>query len=254
MQGYLLALQLFFIGGDLNLVYRIDLKHYLTHAIDYFTVEELVHMQYAIVSAHILNTGKAINMAKINNLYPEPEIVMNYEEYKDKDIMEKMYFGYLDPDEEDKAKLKRGESYFIYNIIYKTFINPLLQHKDIVIICEEGENDYIDVLCKYLKKRFDIEVIDLNELFKTGHVGPIYIDRKEIKDKSVDIARSCGKDQIHSLASSSDGRAKLISMMSKKEKIKKLKKFGIDPTDEDKKNLDALLLNTWNEEIEDNEK
>lgn len=228
------------------------MKHFLTHAIDYFSYEELIHMQYAIISAKIRNGGRNMNVAKINDLYPEPEIIITYEEYKDKDMMEKMYFDFLDPSEEDKIKIKKGGSYFIYNSIYKVFINNLMQHKDIVIICDENENDYIDVFCKYLKKRFEIDTIDLNELFKTGHVGPIYIDRKRIMDKSVEIRRSCGRDQIEALSSTSEGREKLISMMSKKEKIKKLKAFGIDPTDEDKKNINEILLKAWNEDLEDN--
>jgi len=235
------------------LIYRIDQRHFLTHFIDYFPLREITHMQYAIISAKIRNSGKLQNVVKLPDLYPEPEIIIAYEESKDKNILEKMYFNFLDPSAEDKERMKRGGSYFMYNIIYKSFINPLFQHNDIVIVCDEEENDIIDVFCKYLKKKFKVDVIDLNELFKTGHVGNIYIDRSEIECAVVDIRRQCAKDEMDSLSSTQDGRAQLISMMTKKEKLKKLRKYGIDPTDEDKKNIDSLLLTLWNDEMTEND-
>lgn len=230
------------------MLYRIDHKHFLTHMIDYFTVEELTNMQFAILSAKIRNGGRYNHTAKINNLYPEPDLIMEYAEYEDYKLFEKGYFKFLSPDKMDKERLHRGESYFMYNQIYISFINPLLRHYDVVMICDESENYIIDALCKFIKKNFSIEVIDLNELFKTGRVGPLYIDRKKISDMAVDMNRRAATDEYNALASTSDGRFKLISQMTKKEKMKKLKSFGVQLNDDEKKNIDSILLEIWNDE------
>lgn len=232
------------------MIYKIDLKNYLMHMVDYFPLDDLIHFQYLILSAKITNGGRLSNVSKISGLYPLPEDIATYIEYKDKDMFEKMYFDFLDPDEEDKIRMRNGGSYFIYNLIYKTFISPLNNHYDILILCDESENYIIDALCKYLKKKFKIEIADLNQLFEKGEIDSIYLDRKEINKNSEDIKKACAVDQYRSYESTVDGRIKLISMMTKKDKINKLKSLGIDPTEEDKKNLDKLLLEIWNEEME----
>ncbi|MCM1233259.1 MAG: hypothetical protein NC489_24340 [Ruminococcus flavefaciens] len=131
-------------------------------------------------------------------------------------------------------------------VFYKSIINPFLEHFDIVIVCDRNENDYIDILCKLLKKKYFIEVIDLNELFSTGRVGEIYIDRKKIRDNAVDIRRNAVKQEHESLATSRDGRLKLVqSIMTKKEKIKKLNELGITVHKEDEDNLNRLLIDAW---------
>ena len=225
------------------MIYRIDKQHFLTHAIDHFTRDELIHLKYAIISAAINNYGKATNVSKVNELYPTVEIIENYAEFKDKRIMEKMYMELLTPD-----KNERGIN-FATTTIYKCFINPLLKNDDVVIICDRNENDYIDVLCKFLKKHFELEVIDLNELFTKGKIGPIYIDRKSIKDKAVDIRLDSLDKKRRDLETTSDGRRKLLGMMNKKEKLRKLKEIGITVNDND--NLDELLIDAWVEDEED---
>lgn len=228
------------------MIYRIDLQHFLTHAIDHFSSDYLTHFQYAIISAAIRNGNRVSNVVKINELYPTTEIISAYAEYKDKSIMEKMYTELLVP-----PKNAKNGDYWAANTIYKTFINPLMKHFDIVILCDEKENDYIDVLCKILKKYFSIDVIDLNELFREGKVGPIYIDRNKIWDKAVDIRRQAGKEMISALESTKDGRLKLINMWNKKEKIHKLKSLGITVTESDMNNLDQLLIDEWVNENDD---
>lgn len=221
------------------MIYRIDIQHFLTHAIDHFTSEELSHFQYAIISAKVKNGRRAMNATKINELYPTPEIVLTYADYQDKDILEKMYMELLHPEKSDNG------NDWVTNKLYTVFINTLLHHVDVVILCDKAENDYIDVICKLLKKEFSIEVIDLNELFIKGHVGQLYIDRDEIRDKAVDIRRSSTKEQLRALESTRDGRLQIIRNMSKKSKISKLKELGINITEADKKNLDALLIDEW---------
>lgn len=221
------------------MIYRIDMQHFLTHAIDHFTLDELSHFQYAIISAKIRNGMRSANVTKISDLYPTPEIVTAYAEYKDKSILEKMYMEMLKPD-----KTETGNDW-LSNKIYTVFINPLVKHVDIVILCDQIENDYVDILCKYLKKSFGIEVIDLNELFIKGRVGEIYIDRKEIWDNAVNIRRSSAKELMQSLECTRDGKLKLLGMMNKKAKVTKLKELGINVTENDKKNLDKLLIDEW---------
>lgn len=224
------------------MIYRIDIQHFLGHAIDYFTPEELTHFQYAIISAAVKNNSKVSNVVKVSELFPLPEIVISYNEHKDKSIMEKMYRDFLLPEADNDMGLTKKH---MANVFYNTFINTLINHHDVVIVCDQCENDYIDVICKLLKEHFDIEVIDLNELFTKGRIGPIYIDRKEIWDHAVDIRRAAGDDMRRALESSVDGRMKLLDMMTKKQKIKKLKEIGIDITSTKNEDLNALLMSAW---------
>lgn len=219
------------------MIYRIDMKHFLTHMIDHFSLSDINNMQYCIISAKIANGGKLTNVVKMNDLYPDSETVTTYYETKDKDLMRKMYLHMLKSEEGDISP---------YTVsIYQTFVNPLLKRFNIMIICDEMENDFIDVLCEYMKDEFHIEVIDLNTLFTEGHIGPIYIDRDEIRDRAVDIRRAAAKEQIKVLASTKDGKEHLISLMNKKKKLKELKRHGIDPEGIDDKDLDAILLEEW---------
>lgn len=223
------------------MIYRIDLQHFLTHAIDHFTLEQLTHFQYAIISAKINNGRSVMNTEKINELYPTPDIVISYDEYKDDKILEKMYFEMLE---------EKGNKDYMARIIYQTFINPLMKHFDIMIICDEKENPYITCLCKYLHENFSIDVIDLNELFTTGHTGAIYIDRDKIWDKAVDIRRTAGKEMIKTLEQSRDGKLKLLNQMNKKEKIEKCKELGIKINKSDIKDIDKILIDDWVENDE----
>lgn len=230
------------------MIYRIDFQNFLVHAIDHFSLVDITNMQYAIISAKVGNMGKCANVVKFNDLYPDTDTVIAYSEHADKDILEKMYLDMLNPPKEER---KGSYSNMYDNIIYKAFINPLLSHYNVVIICDREENDYIDILCKHLKKHFGIEVIDLNELFTKGRVGPIYIDRSEITDRAVDIRRACVREEYRSMSSTRDGKEALISKMTKKEKLKHLKKFGVRVSKNDEKDLDKLLLDAWCAEDED---
>lgn len=230
------------------MIYRIDMQHYLSHAIDYFTAEELTHFQYAIISSIIKNQGTSLNVVKINELYPLPEIIIEYNEYKDISIMKKMYKDFLSPEKSNDMGMNKNQ---MANIFYRTFINTLNNHVDIMIVCDITENVYIDVICSILKKDYNIEVIDLNKLFSEGRIGPIYIDRDKIWDKCVDIRIQAAKDMNRAMESSSEGRERLLGMMTKKEKIKKIKELGINITSYDKKDIDYILMNAWVNDEED---
>lgn len=230
------------------MIYRIDIQHFYTHAIDYFTLDELTHFQYAIISAAVKNGARAANVVKLNGLYPTSEMVMAYAEYHDKKILEEMYTELLVPKKGDNTQ----GNMWAFNTIYKSFVNPLMSHNDIVILCDQTENDYIDILCKIIKKYFKIDVIDLNKLFKEGHIGPIYFDRDEVWDIAVDVRRQAGKEEIESLSTTRDGRMKLIKLFNKKEKLNKLKELGIK-VDKNDKDLDRLLIEGWVEELDPDE-
>lgn len=222
------------------MIYRIDMQHYLTHAIDYFTKEELLHFRYLLISAHIANLSKQKNVTKQLNLWPTTEIIDTYQSTKDAKLMEKMYLDLLD--------IKGPDDEWIGDVIYKTFVNPMLFHKDLVIVCDRTENVYIDVLCKHLKKTYSLEVIDLNKLFSDGQIGPIYINRKKIHNRAVDIRRIAAKKSADALETTRDGRMSLLEKMSKTEKVKKLKDLGISAKKSD--NLDSLLIDIWVEDEE----
>lgn len=230
-----------------KLIYRIDIQHFITHAIDHFTSDELIACKYVLFSAKITNQGTRLNVTKITDLYPTPSIVTNYAEYQDDKLMEEMYMDFLNP-----KKRKKGDEW-IENKIYDTFIKPLMNHETTVIVCDKNENIYVDVFCKYLKDRFSIEVIDLNELFIKGHTGPIYLDRTEVHNKSVEVARDVVRKKAAALESTADGREKLFNAMNKKEKIRKLKELGIEINGADKDHIDEILREAWINQDETND-
>ncbi len=223
------------------MIYRIDMQHFLNHALDHFSLQDITTFQYCIISAKIMNNGMARNVVKMNDLYPDYNTVMTYVDTKDKSILEKMYRSMLKPEK----KFMKNESTTFESLIYQTFINPLLQRFNIMILCDKEENDYIDILCKFLKDEYNIEVIDLNELFTKGRVGPIYIDRDEIRDKAVDIRRAALRDQVRALSSTRDGKESLITKMTKKKKLKELDRYGIDGSDMKESEINAALLEEW---------
>lgn len=228
------------------MIYRIDYEKFLIHMIDHFTRDEILHMQYAIISAQIINSGHSNNTVKFNDLYPDPEIVCTYAETHDKELMRKMYMNQLES-KDDEMYL-----YQVEFLIYKIFLNPLELHQNICIICGKSENDFIDVLCEFLKKNFGIEVIDLNQLFTTGRVGSIYIDRDEIHDRCVTIRRAAEKTQKEALETTKEGRAELVHKhMKKKDKIRTLNKLGITPTSTKTEYLNELLTDAYVNNDED---
>lgn len=233
------------------MLYRITIEKYLSHMIDYFRAEELAEMQYAIISAKVKNSGKSLNVVKATlEIYPPSELIIEYGKTQNLDVFRKGYMNFL------KGKLQDTVSQYTTTtttkVVYRTFVEPVLNHHDICIICAEDENYYMDVFCEFIKKYFALEVIDLNVLFTKGKIGPISIDRDKIKDKAVDTRRAAIKDMKRSYESTHDGRAYLISLMSEKEKIKKLKKFGVNVSkrdDLDTMHLDTMLLDVWDEEM-----
>jgi hypothetical protein len=213
------------------MLFRINHENFIYHMIDYFTREELVGLQYLIISGPIRNQGTAENVARCNDLYPTSEIVSDYVQLEDMKVLHKAYY----------KELKQTE-----NIVYRAIIEPILRHHhNIVIVCKEREDMYIDVLCDFLKKEFNMQTIDLNRLFKEGETDIFFIDRDSVNNKSVELKRTVVRDKIRAMEQTEDGRAKLLSMMSKDDKLDKLKELGIKVNKSDKKDLDELLRLEW---------
>ncbi len=217
------------------MLFRIDLEHYLTHMVDYFTADELNACQYVIIGTIPNNGRSASNVVKLNELYPSNDTILKYVETHNKELLKGEYTEQLN--ERDNE-----------SIIYNAFINNILQHQNIILLSRREENDWIDVLCNFLEEKFSIECVDLNELFKTGSVGPIHIDRDEIKNRAVDVRRRFGKDMIKYMESTKEGREKLLDQMDIKYKIKKCKDLGIKMNKADIKNIDDILREAWVEE------
>lgn len=223
------------------MIYRIDDTHFLTHAIDYFTRDELLHFQYAIFSASIQNGGRTTNVVKINELYPLVDITIEYQTNHDEKIAKNEYREFIHPSTKENVIGQTQYNLDIY--FYNYFINPLLNHHDIMIVCAESENMYVDVLCEVLEKYYDITVIDLNILFTEGKIGPISIDMDDIHDIAVDIRKKALNENIKQLECTAEGRLKSLSVMSTKNKKKKLDSLGILYNKGD--NLDQLLIDSW---------
>lgn len=226
------------------MLYRIDFQHFMTHMIDYFTQDELLHCQYLILSAIVTNQKRIDNVSKIGILWPDNDSIVRYEETKNYDIFKKEYFDTLDSKITNETDVNWAGS-----SIYQTIIKLILDHEDVIIVCDRYENFIIDAFCEYLKKKWHAEAIDLNELFSKGKVGPIFIDRVKIRNSAVDIRRAATRDMIKSLEASSDGRIIRLRNMTRKEKKEKLRELGIKfyPGD----NLDALLMDEWVNKEED---
>ena len=225
------------------MLFRIDHERFLTHAIDHFTRNEIMSMGFLIVSAGVQHpqnrkwqngmtlqgesTGTTL---KINELYPEDEVQELYFRFKTKDSIRELYFD----------QLKRF-NYLFYNAI----VSPILQYQNRTLICKMRENDYVDIIIEYIKKTFSIDCVDLNELFSTGRCGEIYIDRDEIHNKVVPLARKVFKDKREEQNMTEGGRLVSLGEMSKKEKLKLLKKLGIRVGEHEHDQIDELLMESW---------
>ena len=227
------------------MLYRINYKHFLVYGIDYFSLEEITGIQYAVFSAKVANLGKLRNVAKISGLYPTVDIVLAYSDTGDKEVMKKMYLDFLEGKDLDNPE----EWNPTMGMVYGAFVNPLLKHYDVMIVCDESEDDYVDVLCEFLEKRFGVEAINLNQLFDTGHVGPLYIDRDQIRDRAVDIRRMAAKEQTKTYETSREGRMHLLGMMNKHEMKKRLEGLEFDTRGMTEQEMRDMLIEEWCNEL-----
>ena len=222
------------------MLYRINLQHFLVEMIDYFTLDDLVDIQYVIISSKIHNGNRCANIVKMNSLYPLPEMVESYASSGDKDILRKLYFDMM---EKGTSEYRHSNSFKV--AMYQTIVNPVLNNYDICLMCDKEEDPYLDVVCDYIEKSFSLKTIDLNELFSKGKVGQIKIDKDKVHDKAVDIRRAALKEEYSTMKATDGGRKQLVKIMTKEDKIKELKKLGVKLDQDDKEIIDELLIDEW---------
>lgn len=224
------------------MLFRINKKNYLLHMIDYFPAEELLDMQYIIVTSEIQNSGTMANVTKLSVLGPSTDAMVEYIDRKDISVLRKMYF----------EELKETE-----DTIYLHILSPILKsHHDIILmygISSEEQEIFVDLLVEYINKEFNLECINLDELFTKGETDIFYIDRDEIlNSKNMKSLENLLKKQATmSREKTSDGKMELLNKMTRGEKLKKLKSLGISVGKNDK--LDDLLIDSWVNKSDDDE-
>lgn len=222
------------------MLYRITQRNFIMYAIDYFTKEELLNMKYIIISAMVQNSGRSNNVTKMNNLYPSVDMIEEHS-IGNNDNLEKQYSTLIFGEEEgiDINGTAVSDIYVIVQLV--------LEGAPVMLVCgDKGEEDYfMDILCNIIEKRFSLETINLNKFFTEGHIDPYHINQNKIHNKLVPIRRMIIKAKFRDKSSSRDGKAELISKMTKKQKLKYLKRFGLDHIDPDDKSIDEILLEAW---------
>lgn len=218
------------------MIYRIDIQRFLLHAIDHFSFTDLYYCQYVIVSSRIKCGNKDGNCHKANPLYPLPETVARFAETGNTDLLDRELFALYDD------MIKHDHS----TVFYDLFVRTIETHTNVMVVCHEDENPYVDSLCKFLKKRFSIEVINLNQLFTKGKIDPVHYDYNKIRDKGVDIRRAATAQAVKDKASTEEGRMELLMMWKRKTKLNLCKSIGINVRkDVSDKDLDAILIDAW---------
>lgn len=200
--------------------------------IDYFPADELETFQYAIISKKIAMNNRIENGNKISVLWPSNDIVNDYYEHQNYEAMKRMYLEWLD------RKECRGA-------IYDCFVTTMIANQSVVIMCRDIETPFIKVFCEYLEDKYSIECGDLNQLFTKGKMGSVYIDKKEIHNRAVDLRIKVGIEKVKSRETTSEGRLELLKLMKTQDKIDKLKQLGFKVTKRDKPNLDKMLIEEW---------
>ena len=206
--------------------------------VDYFTAKELISLEYLIISASIGNTGICTNVARSGGaLYPTTDALS----------------GYIESGGTDTDQLKRAyidELKITKNILYDLIIKPILLYRhNIVLVCQEREDIYIDIMTEYLRKEFALPCIDLNRLFTTGETDIFYIDRKLVQNNTVELKREAVRNLRQRMESHPGGKIDMIyNHMNRDDKIKKLRELGVHVKKSDYDRLNDLLEEAWLEE------
>lgn len=202
--------------------------------IDYFTNDELLSFQYAILSAGIAVHGsEKENVVKYQLIYPSQEICESFLNDHDTDILRRTY---------------REELKWIINEIFVNFVKPIVEfHHNIILVNLEKEDPYTDVLVEFIFDRLGLPCIDLNELFTTGETELFRIDRRELHDRNVKLSRNIAKQELQGYESTDEGKLHLIrNVMTEKQKLAKLKELDVGKLKEsDLDRLDELLIEAW---------
>lgn len=216
------------------MLFRINNKNFLLHMIDYFTNDELLNFQYAILSAGIAVHGsEKENVVKYPLIYPSHEIADRFLDDQDTDLLRRTY---------------RGELKSIIDMIFVNFVKPIVEfHHNILFVNLEKEDVYTDILVEFIREQLGLPCIDLNELFMTGETELFRIDRRELHDRNVKLSRGIAKRELMGFESTDDGKLHLIrNVMTEKQKLAKLKELDVGKLKEsDLDRLDELLIGAW---------
>ena len=210
----------------------MNFENFLIHGIDHFELNELMNIQFIIISAKVKCGDGMSNVGKFNQLFPYSEFIINYENDHHFDSFKKAYLG----------QIKNDDDCLI--AINKYIINLLLKHVNIMLIWSEREDSFMAAFLDFLKEEYDIDYVNLDQLFKEGKINSIYWDPDIINDKAVKIRRYAAKMLQFEKEATVSGRLELLkNSMNKKEKIKKLKKLGYKVGKND--NVNELLFDAW---------
>lgn len=202
------------------MLFNIDYENFLLYAIDYFKREELLDFLYIIVSAGIIHPSGKLSTDKIfklSSLYPPYDIISLRENGYDDKVIKTKYYNYLKE----------------YSVIYDIVTYATIQHKNIVIICRNNENYFIDMLCDFIYDKFKLPSINLNSLFTKGKV---YV-KKYNHNKIIEAIKNYEKERKKLFIKNSKANIKsdnlyiktqAINVMPIKDIKKSLKKFNIN--------------------------
>lgn len=224
------------------MVYRVNWKNFLIHMIDWFSFQDLMEMNWLIMSVPLGTNGTNSRIVKSIQLYPGSEIVDLYVETQDYETAKKMYFDQLTKPDDDDDEITASLSEIT---VYQYVLAPMENFCNVCIICMEDEDWIVDMFCDFIKERLFIDTIDLNRLFQKGNVHGFKLNRNKIRDKGVDLRRMSILVNRKNLEMTVEGRLGLMKKMTKKEKLKKLKKLGIKVHEKDEKKIDQLLMDAW---------
>lgn len=191
--------------------------------------------QYVIVSQSIKRRGRYKNIIIGNHLYPDMSILTEYMDTEDKEIFEEDYM----------EELKQ------YDAFFATLIKGAIEERfTIVFLCSKTEAKdfgYLDILSKYVWKRFKFPVYDYKALSK-GKSGSVKYNKESVIRTCNSALKKAKEKQLKDKMRSVAGRREILSDMSKKDMIKELKERDLYYKGMTKKDMkDALEVFFVNE-------
>lgn len=198
--------------------------------IDHFTRTEILSFYYIILGAGIKNTNKLENILKPTWAYPDNSLIEQYFQTRDK---ERFINDYV-------SDLKE-----VSCAIHMYIVKPIIQRRNLILITKKNEDIIAEGFVKYLKDYHKIDCINLNDLFSKGSVGKINYDFDEINKESEEFFYAEEKKWKKDQSKSEAGRANLFLKMTDKEKNKKLKELGYNPSRVNKNEIDQIIHDEW---------
>lgn len=225
------------------MILRINWEHYLSHAIDYFTKDELLSFRYIIISAMISHNNLSDDVKKLSQLYPRDDVILVHDNEGDLIQAEKLYIDWL------MAKDTPGRNFNGYewatHPIGMHILKPLTMHQHVMILCTKDEDWIIDSFCKYLKLRYELDVFDLNQFFATGQATQISINPDAAEKAYVKSVKQANDEGNEALESTAEGRYRRLLEMSKKQLLRKAEEVGIDTKGMSIEDVVKDLVDAW---------